>query len=362
MSYDKYQVKEALDIDDVYEILLSLGAEPEIKGDYIIAKTICHHHDDVENASRKLYYYSSTQLFRCFTHCGTFDIFELLQKVRGLDLNEAVYYVVNFFNLQWKIQELDDTDILEDVKITRHWKDLADIHINHELVTLPEIDGDILKHYPQPHIKSWEEEHISKDVCDFMGIRYDPVNGAVLIPHTDENGRLVGIRRRTLVQEEERWGKYRPWQHGATLYNHPLGFNLYGYDKAKENIRRVKVAMVVESEKATMQSIGYLGLANDICVAVCGSSISKYQLQMLERAGADEIVIAFDADFEKVGDEGYFRTIDKLKKISSQYNGRANFSYMFDKKGEFIHSKMSPTEAGKDVFMQLWRDRFTLNR
>ena len=50
MSYDKIQVKEALSIDDIFDILDSLGAEPEMHDGYITALTVCHGGD-----SPKLY-------------------------------------------------------------------------------------------------------------------------------------------------------------------------------------------------------------------------------------------------------------------------------------------------------------------
>lgn len=243
MSYDKIQVKEALSIDDVFDILDSLGAEPEMHDGYITALTVCHGGD-----SHKLYYFDNTQLCRCFTHCGNFDIFELIQKVKGLDLNAAIYYVVNFFNLQYKLDEIDDTFLQEDWKIMRRWQELAAIKVNHDKITLPEIDKSVLRYYPQPRILDWEQEYIPKEVSDFMDIHYDPVNGAILIPHTDEKNRLIGIRERTLVQENEKYGKYRPWRRGDVQYNHPLAFNLYGFYQAKDNIKNLGIAIVVESE------------------------------------------------------------------------------------------------------------------
>ena len=55
MAYDKYEVKEALEPEDVFEILDALGAEPQMNDSYIISKTICHNPDDIEHASHKLY-------------------------------------------------------------------------------------------------------------------------------------------------------------------------------------------------------------------------------------------------------------------------------------------------------------------
>lgn len=355
MSYDKIQVKEALSIDDVFDILDSLGAEPEMHDGYITALTVCHGGD-----SHKLYYFDNTQLCRCFTHCGNFDIFELIQKVKGLDLNAAIYYVVNFFNLQYKLDEIDDTLLQEDWKIMRRWQELAAIKVNHDKITLPEIDKGVLRYYPQPRILDWEQEYIPKEVSDFMDIHYDPVNGAILIPHTDENNRLIGIRERTLVQENEKYGKYRPWRRGDIQYNHPLAFNLYGFYQAKDNIKNLGIAIIVESEKSVLQVINYLGLANNIAVAVCGSSISKYQFQMLLDAGAKEICIAFDSDYNQIGDSDWRNCVERLQRIYNKYSPYASISYMFDTSGKKLGYKQSPTDCGQDIFMELWKDRIFL--
>ena len=356
MAYDKYEVKEALELEDVYDILDALGAEPEMHDDYIVSKTICHNGD-----SHKLYYWNNTRLFKCFTgDCGTMDIFELLQKVQQLTLNEAVYFVVNFFNLQYRLNEVDDALLQEDWKVMRKWQELSAIQINHEKIVLPEIKENVLRHYPSPRIYDWEKQHIPKEVSDYMGVRYDPVAGAIIIPHFDENGRLVGIRERTLVKENEKWGKYRPWRQGDKQYNHPLAFNLYGLYQAKDNIRTMQKAIICESEKSVMQVISYLGLANNLAVAVCGSSISKYQFDLLVEAGAKEICVAFDADYKSIGDEDWDRTVAKLEKIYTKFKGYADISFLFDTKGTMLGYKDSPTDCGKEVFMELWNNRVSL--
>ena len=111
MSYSKDKVKEYLDIEDMYNLLDYLGAEPQMFSNYIVAKTICHQGD-----THKLYWYENTTLFRCYSgDCGAFDVFELVQKIEDIDdLNKAVYFVVNFFNLQGKIEEADEDFSLED--------------------------------------------------------------------------------------------------------------------------------------------------------------------------------------------------------------------------------------------------------
>ena len=162
MSYDKELVKENLDLEDMYSILEFLEAEPQMYSNYIVAKTICH-----EGDTHKLYWYENTQLFKCYSgSCGTFDIFELVQKHQGIDdLNKAIYFVVNFFNLQGKIEESDEDFSSEDWKIFSRYSKAEDVSlIDPTHVVLPEFDLSLFKHYPQPAIVNWEKEGITKDV------------------------------------------------------------------------------------------------------------------------------------------------------------------------------------------------------
>lgn len=352
MSFDANAVKEHLEFEDIYTLLEELGAEPQIVGDTIQCLTICHQGD-----SHKLYYYENTGLFRCYTHCqDAFDIFELVRKVKDIDLNTAVYYVVNFFNLQHKIDEVEEESLTDDWKLFRQYKNLRDIVVDNDKIELPSIDSHILDNYPQPHLADWEKEYIPKEVCDYMNIRYNPISGGILIPHYDENGNMIGIRERTLVQENEKYGKYRPVKIQGKLRNHPLSFNLYGLDKAKERISETGIAMVFESEKAVLQSIGYLGLKNNVAVGMCGSTLSNYQFHLLLDAGAKEICIGVDRDFHQLYDEDYRKVLTKMDRMYHKYSPSCNLSFMFDTKG-ITGYKMSPTDANREVFLQLWRER-----
>ena len=57
------------------------------------------------------------------------------------------------------------------------------------------------------------------------------------------------MRGRTVVEEDaERYGKYRPVSVNGTMYNHPLGLNLYNLNNSKDNIGKIKKAIVFEGE------------------------------------------------------------------------------------------------------------------
>ena len=357
MSYAKEVVKENITLDDVAYLLDFLGAEPDMFSDYITAKTICHGGD-----SHKLYYYNNTQLFKCYSgECGTFDIFELIQRVKNIDLNSAIYFVVNFLNLQGEIAETDESELTDDWKILKVYDKLLEDKdsISAQHVKLPAMDPDILQFYPQPRYKNWEAEYITKDVCDYMNIRYNPVTGSILIPHYDVDNNLIGIRERTLVKANEALGKYRPAIIQNKMRNHPLAFNLYGLNKSRPNIQKTGVAIVLEGEKAVLQTISYLGTENNIAVAMCGSSLSKYQFNLLLESGAKEIVIGFDKDFHSFGDEESETVIHKIEKVYHKYSPFCNISFLFDK-DKILGYKNSPCDCGKDAFLYLWRNRIVI--
>lgn len=363
MSYNKEEVKEYIEPEDICTLLEFFNAEPQIYNDHIVARTICHNADSSQ-ASHKLYYYFEQKLFKCFTQCeDAFDIFELVQKVTDVnDLNKAVFWVVNFFNLTHKVEDESVDYNSEDWKIFNRYDKINSF----ELPENKELDYKIyssgmLEFYPQPEIVSWTKEGIKKEVCDYMGIHYDPVCGNILIPHKNEYGDLIGIRQRTLIQENEKYGKYKPWSpHPKILYNHPLAFNLYGLDIAKENIQKAKMAIVFESEKSVLQYIGYFGLKNDIAVAVCGNSLSKYQFNLLQKYGATEVVIAFDRDFEDDDLVAQEKVEKKLQKVYNKYNAYANISFLYDAQRDKLGYKFSPIDAGKETFLYLFRNRVIL--
>ena len=356
MTYDKDIVKENIDEDDVFDILVTLGGEPKDRGDYFVCKTICHGGD-----SRKLYYYKGTQLFKCYTHCDeAFDIFSLIQKVEDVTLDAAISYVVTVCNLANKLPNNEYTELTDDLRIFKRRQELAQLKINRDKIVLPELNENLIKYYPQPRILPWEKEHIPKEVCDYMDIHYDPTRGSIIIPHVDENGRLIGIRQRVLTAEDEVFGKYRPWKYKNTRFNHPLAFNLYGLFQTKENINHMGKVIVCEAEKSALQIFNYCGLASALGVAVCGNSISQYQFQLLRSYGANEICIAFDADYRRVGDEDWVRLTERLQKLYEKFSPYATISFMFDRDGTLLPYKSSPTDQGKEVFMRLWRDRIFL--
>ena len=115
------------------------------------------------------------------------------------------------------------------------------------------------------------------------------------------------------------------------MYNHPLGFNLYNLNNSKENIRKIKKAIIFEGEKSCLLYQSYFGIDNDISVAVCGSNLTNYQVQLLKSLDINEIVIAFDKQWRESGDNEFKGWVKKLKDINKKFSSIISISFMFDK-------------------------------
>ena len=220
-------------------------------------------------------------------------------------------------------------------------------------------DDKILRYLPHPHIEPWEKEGITSDIMKIHNICYDPKNQGIVIPHYDINNNLIGIRERTLIKDNETTGKYKPAIINGKMYNHPLGFNLYNLNNSKNAIKIIKKAIVFEGEKSCLLYQSYFGLENDISVACCGSSVSAYQIQLLMEAGAEEIVIAFDRQFQEIGDEEFKHLKTNLMRLRDKYKNFVLISFIFDK-NMITGYKDSPVDCGPQIFLQLFKERIIL--
>ena len=368
-EYDKDGLKNSLSIDQVAEYVAELGGEPYEKNGVLLCKTICH-----GGESHKLYYYPNTTLFKCYTDCGgeAFDIFELTRKVLSRErpkareeskwnLPEAIDYVAQYFHFAPK--QKVDTELLsitDELELFEKYDRIKDININTQEVELKEYDGTFLKHLPHPNIQPWINEGITQEVMNQAGICYDPKNQGIVIPHYDINNRLIGIRERTLIQEQaEAYGKYMPAKIGRKMYNHPLSFNLYNLNHSKDNIAQMKKAFIFEGEKSCLKYRSYFGEENDLAVAICGSSFINYQAWLLIQLGVEEIIIALDKQFKEPGDEEFQKLVKNLKNIHKKYGKYTKVSYMFDKTG-LLGYKDSPIDKSKEIFLELFKNRVNL--
>ena len=364
-TYNKHEVRKKLSIEQIYSLLEEWGGLPEYTNFGIISATICH--NPPGEGSRKLYYYSNTDLFHCFTGCAdpSFDIFQLLVKIAKIqwgkeyDLNDAVRYIAIRFDLAGEA-ELED-DSLIDWKTFNSYDRVQALEIKDYHVELKEYDPIILDRLNyRVRIEPWLREGITQEVIEKARIGYFPGSAQITIPHFDKDGRFIGLRGRALAQQDiDIYGKYRPMIINRQQYNHPLGMNLYNINNSKDNIQQTGRAIIFEGEKSSLLYQSYFGFENDISVACCGSNISAYQIQLLLDFNVKEITVAFDRQFQEIGDEEFKHLTNNLTKIHDRYKNYVDISFIFDKKMRTGY-KDSPVDCGKDMFLQLWKERIKL--
>ena len=329
-EYDIDKIKETLEINQIADLVAELGGEPQTRGEILVCKTICHGGD-----SHKLYYYDNSHLFHCYTGCEnpSFDIFELVRKVKQWELPQAIEYVAAYYGISGNATVNFETAIDDYVKELQDYERIQNIDLSTKIVELKTYDDKFLNNFPHPLIKPWLEDNITEDAMKRFEIAYDPKNLGVIIPHRDIEGRLIGIRERTLIKENaEKYGKYRPLQIGNKMYNHPLSFSLYGIYQNKDN---------------------------NIGVACCGSNLIAYQVSLLQSLGVEEIIVALDRQYKTLNDPEHKKLVRNLKTIDRKYGNFVKITFMFDL-GNSLPYKASPSDAGKQVFMKLFRERRNL--
>lgn len=333
----------------VIELVKELGCDDYIeKEDCIIFKTICHHLDQ-NDANHKLYYYKNSKLFVCYSHCGTFNIIDLFKKRYELEHREYNFYM----DIILKIADGGTVKTFSKYEFDTKYKSIYSYQEKDNNINIPIITENLLNPFIVNYTDEWLREGIDKDTMDLYNIKYSISQNKIIIPHYNENNELIGIRGRSLNEEDIAIGKYMPVQIEGKIYKHPLAYNLYGLNITKDNIKRIKTAIIFEGEKSCLLYNSFFGKENNISVAVCGSTLHKYQIDLLIKSGADNIVIAFDKEGDNWSDkEKYYA---KLKSLCQRYIKYCNIGFIYDTQN-ILDLKDSPIDKGKENFIKLYKN------
>ena len=356
------QVKRDFTPQQIIQLCLALGS-----ADYrwdgspdspIIFQTICH--NPPQCGSYKLYYYPDSLRFHCYTECGdNFDVYELVSRALHCDFAQALSYVQNTLHLTFnkvgfftsEDQTNEDLDLL-----TRYAKLRSRSRAAPEPIrTYP---ADLVNLYTKAYPVEWQCDHITPDAMERFNIRFDVAENAIIIPHYNIDGQLIGIRSRTLDPKKVADGfKYMPTMLSKHEdLRHTLRNHLYGLDKVKDTIRRTGKCMICESEKSVLQSWSYYG-ENSFTVAVCGSNISTIQRDLILNLGVQEVFIAFDREYKVPYSDESEAYAEKILRLASLFTPYVTTYVIWDTES-YLGYKDSPTDQGSDVLETLMKHKF----
>lgn len=345
-------LREQLTPEDIKRILGYFNVLPkDEKSNYIIFPTCCH---NLEGGSPKLYYYFDSHMFHCYTECNSsFDIFLLLKKMYALR-NQKVSFA--------KILEVCGIKQSSFLSKTPQETTANDInylygllHTKTPQIELQELDEDILGRFvfDMKALKIWKDEGISYNTMLKYKISFDPINNCIVIPNFDVENKLISIRGRYFEGE----AKYKPIIFGDKVLSHPSAMNLYGLNVSKAAIERSKRVVVFEGEKSVMK-MDTLYDDNNNSVATLGKNISNQQIQLLQRWGVKELILAYDADYRTY--EEMCAKREEYKRIVQPLKSYFNVSIIMDMDMTMLGYKDSPIDKGQEVFEKLYKSRLFL--
>ena len=275
------------------------------------------------------------------------SLFDFVMTMNNCTFAESVQFLESYFHIGMNFQRGFGRPKREEIEIKPYVR--KEVDFNEQL---PEYDGSILNTFINYKPIEWIYEGISVETMEKYGIRYSIENNSIIIPHRDKDGRLVGIRERNLDkrQVEVLGRKYTPYTSFAhrLTYKHRLSMNAYGIDKNKEAINEYKKCIIFEAEKSVLKMDSVWN--NNPSVAVGGSSVSLYQLNLLKELGVKDIYLSFDKE------EG-IKWEQKLDKICKRiYDFGFNVFIIEDVEGKYLDLKDSPIDKGEFVFLELYKN------
>lgn len=338
--------------EDIQNILAQMGVFKVSETDNaLIFPTACHNET---GGSPKLYYYKDEKIFKCYTQCNhMFDIFTLIQKIDATRGGEMTLpQAISFAGFDVYSNPQTPKEILEDLAYLRKLNNA--FTDGEEVVEKVEVlDPNLINKFVfnLDGLKPWIDEGISIEALQKFNIRYNSSTNAIVIPHYNENGELVGIRGRFFG--ENAIAKYMPIRYNGQILSHPTGRFLYGLHLNKERIEKSGIAIIFEGEKSVMKMESYFPEFN-VALATSGKKITLAQLNTLLKLKVKEIVLGYDKDYTNAKEKK--EKIEEYQKIVEVLKPYFEVSILVDD-NNLLDFKDSPIDKGKEVFMKLMEER-----
>lgn len=370
MYLDKEKILTSITKNDIVKICSHFGY-PEHKqvGEGIGFNTaLCHK----GNSSYKLVVYPPNETINqyrchCFTCGDSYDLVELVIRA-SRNQGKTLTWYKGLYNLAQITGHIIEAEAEETPahKIDLSWLDkicAVKNRKNHSIPQTKPINENILEcfSYDMQNLQQWLDEGISQEALNRYEIGFASWTNQITIPHRNwKNEELIGIRGRYVKDEDvEMYGKYIPMKIENTVLKHPLGNTLYGLWVVKEKIKRIHKIMLCEGEKSCLQAYTYFG-EDSFVVSCCGSNITQTQIKIiLQELQVTEVMVAFDREYEDPNGWDAELYLQKLIKKVKPLVLFCKVYLILDTKNR-IPYKGSPTDCGKEVLMELMKEKILI--
>ncbi len=300
MSSSVEQIKERLNIEDVIGSYIKL----ERAGNNLKARCPFH------NEKTPSFFVSKDRgSYYCFGCGEKGDIFTFVQKFESVDFLGALKILADRAGVRLEKVEFKNTDKKEKLYALL---ETATFFLENNL-SKEEIPLDYLKKrgLAEKTIKDWRIGYVRdewRSISDYLkskgftdseieiaGITktegkntYDRFRGRIMFPIFDSAGRVVAFSGRILHDD----GKSAKYLNSPQTELFDKSKILYGYDRAKQSIRKSDYSILVEGQMDLLMC-HQAGFSN--AVASSGTALTSEHLALLKRI-SNKIIMSFDSD------------------------------------------------------------------
>jgi len=326
-SYDQIAVKER--IRDAVDIV-------ELVGHYIPLRRSgrnyvgrCPWHDDTRPS---LQVNPERQTFKCWVCDIGGDVFAFIMKIENVDFREALQILSDKTGIAMPKYQRESADGTQQTATSATEGEISRKQLFHAADWVAKIYHEALLHSDEATVarKYLEDRKVSADAIRKFRIGYAPIDrnwladkvknqpdklkileivgnfrqantadffrGRLVFPIRDEQGRTVAFGGRLIPNSplsEDPWHKDRKYLNSPETQLFSKHKVLYGLDTAKQRIKETRRALIMEgyTDCITAHHFGF-GEA----VAVLGTALGPAHIRLLDRMGAEKIILMLDGD------------------------------------------------------------------
>ena len=350
------KLKSQLTVNDIVHLVKSIGGElyqdNSQQNNQLIFYSCCHHITPMSHKP-KLYYYIDTQSFFCYSCSSAYDIISLIEARWKLENKQFNFYdIISYIGTECHI------DIGQFNRVTTktncgNWKSILDRYdittgnINANKI----IDKNILELFTKVYPQEWCEEGISVNSMEKYGIRYYSRGNQTIIPCYNMDNNLVGIRVRNWEKNDSKYNSLKTLDRIDYKCNTNQLF--YGLNYNKYAIEHYKKCVLVESEKAVLQSDTWFG-HNSYTIGMFGNALNNFRRDLLLQLDIETVIYAPDYDYKDLKEfKSWYR---KQKKLLNKLHNYVNIEVIMDCNNE-INYKDNAFDIDKETYLKLYQQR-----